>query len=341
MLQDLQLTLEETNLDYHNISLVSNEISTISSREEIDTSVEFCGVKLEMPIIASPMKDVVSAKSAKIIMDAGAFAIHHRFCPVEEQVAAFKEESRAGCAIGLNDIERFGALHKEGCNIFCIDVANGANTNVTRFLNQIDDYLNDNPNDLSCHFIVGNVCSNAGYEYLSQNSVDAVRISVGGGSGCSTKNATGIYMPTLSLLKECKSIKEDQLSTWKSNKGNLPGAIIADGGIKEPGDMCKALAFGADVVMIGGQLAACLDSPAPFADGVRDYKTFSGSASFENQQTYKAVPKYVEGITRTFRCYETITQFLSRYQEGLKSCMSYFNARNLEEFRENVDYVKT
>ena len=101
-------------------------------------------------------------------------------------------------------------------------------------------------------------------------------------SGCTSRNATGMYYPYISLLLEC---------IYYSDK-----LLIADGGIKESQDFCKAIAAGADFIILGNLIAKCKESPAEIInrDG-KQYKLYHGSASYENQSFYKAVPKYIEG----------------------------------------------
>src|SRR4051812_25833391 len=112
-------------LDYKDISLVSNHISTITTRDEIDTSVEFLpGITLSVPIIASPMKDVCDGTIAKKMAELGGFGFIHRFCSIKDQIEeARKADFHCGCAVGLNDYERVEALHMAGCSNFLLDVA--------------------------------------------------------------------------------------------------------------------------------------------------------------------------------------------------------------------------
>lgn len=314
-------------LDYGDVSLVSRHVSTIQSRDEIDTSVEFCGRKLSLPIVSSPMKDVSDGHFCKKMMDYGAFGIIHRFSNIAEQVAQYRVAPGAGCAIGINNdwFERFDALYNAGCSIFCLDIANGASINLEPVIKELF--------TRNCYIIAGNTVSAEGYLYLDKSYTDAVRVGVAGGAGCSTKNATGIYHPMVSLIQE----------TYKTKlaRTNSRAKIIADGGIKEPGDFCKAIGFGADVVMLGSLLANTIDSPAErlYKNG-KHYTIFRGSASLDIQATYKEVPRYIEGksILIDYNS-ERLEDLLNRFMDGLRSSMSYFNSRNLIQYRENMDYV--
>ena len=123
--------------------------------------------------------------------------------------------------------------------------------------------------------------------------------------------------------------------------------MIADGGIKEPQDFCKAIACGADAIMMGSLIAATADSPAEIINisgydtGVymRQFKNYHGSASFEIQQSYKNRPRYVEGRTRMLEYTgQTLEELIIKFTDGLKSSMSYFNALTLDEYRKNITF---
>lgn len=312
--------------DYGDIHLISRQISEVNSRDSVDTSVTFCGAKLEVPIVASPMKDVADVKGAIDIVEAGAFVFLHRFNTIAEQVKMFAAVNKislsVGCALGINGDfqERLEALYHAGCRRFCLDVANSANKNIEPAIYAIKELSPYN------HVVVGNVMSREGFEYNSRlPCVKAVRVGVGGGAGCTTTNATGLYHPAASLISECAT---------KRSYGNT--LIIADGGLREPGDMCKALAMGADVVMLGSALAGCTNSAAPIQSG---YKVFSGSASEKIQESYRE-PRYIEGQTiRLPSNEENMSQLIKRWQDGIRSCMSYCGATNISDFRIKVDYV--
>jgi IMP dehydrogenase/GMP reductase len=309
------------------VSLIPRVISSIKSRKDVDTSVKFGDRCLEIPIIASPMKDVCDGDFGKKLADNGCFGFIHRFCSVDEQIAQF-HQSKLGCAIGINgdSIYRFKALVNTGCNIFCIDIANGANVVIKEYIDRLLK-IND-----SVQFVIGNIASKEALYWATDiPNVIGVRVGIAGGAACTTKNATGIFHPLGSLLLECKFTKKE----------NAP-LIIADGGIKGPGDFCKALALGADCVMLGSVLAVASDSPAELIkrDG-RFYKVYHGSASFEIQQIYREKPKYIEGTTK-FLDYEneTLEQIVAKFSDGLRSCMSYMNARNIQELHENTDWCR-
>jgi IMP dehydrogenase/GMP reductase len=312
------------NLGFDDIALVPRVISTIGSRNDITTKVVFNkSVILNIPIIAAPMKDVCDGKVSTTMQQLGGFGIIHRFMPIEQQVEEWSISKFAACAVGVNgdSLKRFDALYEAGCRAFCVDVANGANTKSVHMVENIVEPDVD--------LIVGNVASKECYHFLDEiPNVRAIRVGIAGGCACTTKNATGIGYGMVSSIMECASVKKNAL-------------LIADGGIREPSDMCKALLVGADMVMLGRCIATTTDSPAEIVkqDG-KLFKVYHGSASFEVQKEYRNNPKYIEGRTK-FLEYEgeSLSDLMTRFSDGLRSSMSYFNARNLEEYRKNATFV--
>ena len=308
------------------ICLIPRVVSSVRSREDVDTSIKMGNIDLKVPVIASPMKDVCDGDFGSKLIDLGCFGIVHRFCSIDEQAQEVKKNKNLGAAIGTNGDcqERFIELCKAGCRTYCIDVANGASEIVRGAINKflaIDQYVK---------FIVGNVASKENFLWLAKRkNVVGIRVGISGGNACTTKNATGIYHPMASLIQECKCAKNYDMPL-----------IIADGGITGPSDICKAIALGADCVMLGSVLAAASDSPAELIkrDGVF-YKVYHGSASFEIQKNYRERPRYIEGKTSLLDYNnESLEQIITKISDGLQSSMSYFDAKTISEFQEKVSW---
>ena len=371
----------EKALSYDDISIVPRVISEQEHRNG-DTSIECFGIKLDVPLISSPMPDVTNGEMAHKLATNKAFGIIHRFQSIQDQVEEYtygtdKIEKKAisvfnpryaACAIGVTDDyqKRFEALYNVGCRIFCLDTANGANRLVEKAVKWIKyrnfrrtiKYVNDQPrfiiND-KIYLICGNICSREGYKFLADLGVDAIRVSIGSGSVCETKNETGVYMPGAQAIIECvderrklwadrvcdtKNVPLKELGTIKTK---LP-LIIADGGIRTPADMNKALGLGADLVMAGSIFAGTKESPG---DVLKDrdgklYKIYRGAASFGVQkETTGEEPDYNEGA-EIFVPYKhmSVEKVIKRFKAGLQSCMSYCNSMNLTEYRSNVKFVE-
>lgn len=335
--------LEMTEFSYSDITLLPRQISTVDSRDDVDTSSYFAGSKLTLPLLAAPMPDVCDGKMAGLLADYGAYGFIHRFNSIEEQVNEYRiAGKRGGCAVGVKGdfLERFQALYHEGCRSFCIDTANGANLNVKKALEQLkktSDYV---------YFTMGNVCTKEAVEWLHDLGVYAFRCGIAGGTGCSTRTETGIFRPTASSTLECSGVKNRVKKS--DEEGRYEGSylnLIADGSVKLPQDMCKALALGADFVMVGGLLAGCTESPATletpkYWGKINPYnKIFRGAASAEVQKMASKTPKYIEGVETVINHTGPLIDTLRRFENGLRSSMSYVNANNLKEYRENVKWA--
>lgn len=301
---------------FNDIRLVPNIVSTIESRSDVNIDNSLGEHILKLPILASPMVDVCNAYVCNVLNQYGAMGFIHRFQAIECQTKEYLQARQAGCAIGIGQFDRFKSLYNVGCRLFIIDAANGAHINVERTIEQCLTYADD------VEFIVGNVASSLTYKWCqSLSHVVGVRVGIGTGLGCITKDMTGILSEPSPLLQTCRHKKQN-------------ASIIYDGGIRSVSDICKAVALGADFVMIGSMIASCSDSPAQENNG---YKIYRGSASDEIQRQYNGrEPKYVEGITTQIHQAGVISELCNRIKNGLQSCFSYFNAKTLQEFRNNV-----
>ena len=319
-LGDIRQQILKMGLGYHNIGLIPRHVSELEHREEADTSIEFAGVKLTIPLIASPMPDVCDGKMAKKLFQLGSYGFIHRFWGIEKQAKEFViSEGNCGCAIGIKDDykERFQELKSLGCKSFVIDIANGANKRVEKVINEI--YEND------IYLTVGNVASKQCFEWLTQFPIHAVRVGISGGSACSSRTETGIFHPPVSLLLEIAELQCKK------------PLIIADGGINEPQDLCKSIIFNSSVCMAGGVFAATEESPGQIIKTNSElYKIYRGAASFSTQQLMKQEkPEYVEGAEKLIPYTGSVEKVIKRFRNGLRSSMSYMNARNLDEYKKN------
>ena len=179
--------------------------------------------------------------------------------------------------------------------------------------------------------MAGNIATYTGALALAQIGVDSVRVGIGGGSICSTRIQTGHGMPTLASVFECVQVKE-----------KFPDLkIIADGGIKTSGDMVKALAAGADFVMVGSLLAGTAEAPGDivFKDGEK-YKSYRGMASKDAQMDWRGKTSSLEGVATVIPYKGQVFPVLSGLENGIRSGLSYSGARNLQELRENARFIR-
>lgn len=302
-------------------------------RSDCDTSVEFLGTTLEIPIIASPMNTVCGGRMTRALADMNTLGIVHRFNSIEEQVFEFKNNDLdntpfKGAAIGINsemDTLRLSKLADAGVKIFCIDVANGGSRMLERFLNDIQPLVTE----FDLKIIAGNVASYETTRFLIELGVDAIRVGIGNGAMCSTSIKSGIGIGQVDAILRALSAKKDLDSNVK---------IIADGGINTPGAMCKAIALGCDAVMFGRILAGSEQAPGEVLKyNNMLFKKYCGSASFAVKQEKK---NYIEGEESLVPYRGDVKKIIQEYKEGLQSSMSYINSRTLDEYKNNATFVR-
>jgi IMP dehydrogenase len=317
--------------DYDDISLVPRHASSLPHRSDARPAVNLGAISLEVPILASPMPDVCGPQMCEALAEAGAFGILHRFQSVDEEVEEFRKTSRAtgpaavGAAIGVTGDyrERFDALVEAGCRTICLDTANGAHHQVGVALT----WTRERRDDVT--LIAGNVASAEAFTWLEDRGADAIRVGIAGGAVCETRTETGVFVPTPYTVAEVAQVRRRAL-------------IVGDSGVRSPSDLCKLLALGADLVMVGSALAGTGEAPGRviMLDG-KKYKIMRGAASFSvQQQAGRDDPEYVEGAETMVPYKGHVSGVISRYLAGLRSSMSYMNARTLAEYRANVDFVR-
>lgn len=243
---------------------------------------------------------------------------------------------RVGAAVGIIDREeRIQALLDAGCDVIVIDTSHGHSKGV------IDAIMDTKRNFPDCELIAGNIATPEGAEALIKAGVDAVKVGVGPGSICTTRIIAGVGVPQLTAIREAYLICQ---------KHGIP--VIADGGIKYSGDITKALAAGADSVMIGGLFAGTEESPGETVlfQG-RSYKVYRGMGSLEAMKmgsrdryfqdefegNLKLVPEGIEGRV-PFR--GSLSASIHQLIGGLKAGMGYIGCRNIPEMHEKARFVK-
>ena len=315
--------------DYDHLSLVPRIASSLTHRADASPEVRLGPLLLRMPLIGAPMPDVCGPEMCQSLAGAGALGVLHRFQPVEDQVRQFDASHRnaptsVGAAVGVTGDyrERFVGLYGAGCRIFCLDTANGAHEQVGAAVEWIRSQADD------VFVIGGNVATAEAFRWLEDRGVDAIRVGIAGGSVCETRTETAVYSPTPHAVAEAVQVRRRAL-------------IIGDSGVRNPADMCKLLALGADAVMVGSALAGTREAPGRVivVDG-KKVKIMRGAASFSvQQQAGTEDPGYVEG-TETLVPYKGgVDDVVRRYLAGLRSSMSYMDARTLEQYRENVSFI--
>ena len=318
--------------------LLIPQYSDIKSRSEIDTSVSLNDkIKLDIPIISSPMSTVTEAFMCNAINAVGGLGIIHRYNTVKHQTKLcnfiYKDVPRAAAIGASGDFkERLESLVKEGeIDIVCIDIAHGDHILMKEAIQYVKEVYP------SLYVIAGNVSTAEAYKRLSSWGADAIRASVGSGSICTTRIQTGHGVPTLQAVMDSYQVKKEE-----ETKGHKMAAIIADGGIKNSGDIVKCLAAGADLVMLGSMLSGTKETPGKIetsSDGSK-FKKYSGMASKSAQKAWRGSYASVEGVSTTVQYKGTISKVVNEIMSNVRSGMSYSGARSLEELKDAAVFAR-
>ena len=318
----------DRSYSYDDVLLVP-QYSDIRSRSEINISSDLGhGVRLQLPIFASPMDTISEGAMADTMGKVGASAIIHRYNTIDKQVGEVQKvmsPAVVGGAVGISGdyLERASALADGGAGFLCIDVAHGHHIMMKEALWELRRLFGEN-----YHIMAGNVATLEGINDLADWGADSVRCNIGGGSICSTRVQTGHGLPGLQTIIECAKTDRDV-------------KIIADGGIKNSGDIVKALAAGADAVMVGSLLAGTTETPGEIfydTEGFR-WKTYRGMASKEAQVDWRGKYSSFEGVASRVPYRGDASSIISDIEKGIRSGFSYTGARNLIELQAKAQFV--
>ena len=317
-------------LTYDDVLLVP-QYSDIKSRKEVDISSDLDEeLTFNLPIISSPMDTVTESEMAYAISKMGGLGIIHRYNSIEEQAGMVAEVVGAGvevvgAAIGVSDdyFERAQTLVENGAKVICVDVAHGHHVLMKNALGTLRQAFDDN-----VHIMAGNVATLEGINALADWGAQSIRCNIGGGSICSTRIQTGHGLPGLQTIFDCADTHHDV-------------AIIADGGIRTSGDIVKALAAGADFVMLGSLLAGTLQSPGDIVttpEGLK--KRYRGMASKDAQMDWRGRYSSNEGVSTFIKYKGEVKDVLQDLRGGIVSGFSYSGARNLTSLQNEAVWVR-
>ena len=339
-------------LTYDDIQLIP-AFSNVKSRQTIKLNTLLSRrYGLLQPLVASPMDTVCGLDMAFKMFLMGGVGVVHRFMTIDEQVAITKElnyriygEGFGGpfedwgimlddwhseiptipiaMAIGVQEEDRLRAIKlvEAGANVLVIDVAHGHHQNVIDMVK----WCKEQPTFDQVDIIAGNIATAEAAIDLEKAGADGLRVGIGGGSLCTTRIKTGFGVPNVTSL-------EDVLSC-----SNVP--VMADGGIRTSGDIAKALAIGADTIMIGSLIAGTDEAPGQILETKGGlYKRYRGSASLETKVTHGQAARNVEGESTTIPYKGGVKYIITGLLDGVKSALSYAGADSLQDF--NPKYVQ-
>lgn len=323
-------------LCFDDILLVPQE-SNVSSRHSVDISMSIGYGKrkivLEFPVIAAPMDTVCDVEMCIAIAKFGGLGILHRYMPNELLINKTKllSDAKYGFGVSLASVNGYmnvaEKLYEAGARLFLVDTANGHSNYAVSAVENLRAAFKD-----EIHIMSGNVATSDGFMRLAEAGADSVRVGIGGGSACTTRIVSGHGVPTLASIMDVEELRE-------MNDTNC--SIIADGGIRNSGDMVKSFAAGADAVMIGSMLAGTDEAPGEI---ITDYagkeaKLFRGMASAQAQKESRGSVSVSEGISTTVPYKGSVEHIVNQIRGGLGSGCSYSGVDSLSELSSIAQYV--
>ncbi len=330
---------QEIKLDFSDV-LIRPKRSTLTSRSDVDISRDFVfrhsGANYHgIPIIAANMDTTGTMEMARKFAEHKLSVALHKHYSDDELVEFFSSldnKSSAFYSMGITraDFDKFKRVMEraaEHVEYVCVDVANGYHENFVQFIEKL---RHEFP---KITVMAGNVVTGDMTEALILSGADIVKVGIGPGSVCTTRNMTGVGYPQLSAVIECADAAH-----------GLGGQICADGGCTVPGDLAKAFGGGADFVMLGGMLAAHDECAGELVErNGRQYKRFYGMSS------RTAMDKYSGGVAQ-YRASEgkevmveyrgPVEQTLQDILGGVRSACTYVGAKKLKELTKRTTFVR-
>jgi guanosine monophosphate reductase len=323
----------ETGLSYDDVLAVPQR-SPVDSRDDVELTTELAdGVELSVPVVTAAMDTVTEAEMARAVGERGGLGVVHRFLPIDEQADMVRAVTDAGVpasgAVGIAEphLDRAEALVDAGACLLVLDVAHGHMERTIEATAELAEAFPETP------ICAGNVATESGVEDLAAAGADCVKVGVGPGSHCTTREVTGFGVPQFTAVDRCADAADE-----------VGVATIADGGIRTSGDAVKALLAGADAVMMGGYFAGCEESPGETVeiDGER-YKRSRGmstAAAAEDREDKAGDVEADEGVEAVTEYVGPVGPRLEEFVAGIRSGLSYAGAHDLDAARENAEFMR-
>jgi len=316
--------------------LIAPKYNKILSRREVNFKTKVTrNYEIDIPLVAANMDTICEAEMAISLGKLGGLGVIHRFMPIEEQARQVAEVKKEGlicaAAIGVKDVkERTEALVKAGVNIIVIDIAHGH----SKYAGKTLDYLKETY--LNIDVMAGNIATKDAAEYFLSKGADAVKVGIGPGSLCTTRIMTGAGVPQVTAI----------MDVYEATKGEIP--ICADGGIKMPADVVKAIGAGANTVMSGFIFAGTQETPGEIVEQQgKKFKLYRGSASYDvalkkaeldGEKDKKIIN--VEGEKTLIPYKGPIAPIIEEYLGALASGMTYFGAKEMKNIIGKADFIE-
>ena len=317
--------------------LLTPKYSTIRSRDDVDISTSLGKHTFRIPIMSANMATVSGEQMVRTMAELGGLGVLDRTNNNPNDVLAIIQRTcvdglvlAVSVGVGESAYTEAGGYYRAGCPIVCVDVAHGHHERVVSLVTKLlSEYA-------ELTVVAGNIATKEAYQTFAKVLSDeqqerlVLKVGVGSGSLCSTRVVTGFGLPTLeSLLRIVEAQDGIQL--------------IADGGIKNSGDIVKSLAAGADAVMLGSLLAGTDEAPGSIIKDDRTqlkYKVYRGSASFGTKTESSGDPKYIEGAEMLIPYKGSAASVIRKLVEGIKSGFSYNGSHTLFELQAHAQFVE-
>ncbi len=332
-------TIKES-LTFDDVLLIPKYSDVLPSETDISLNLSK-KINLKVPFLSSAMDTVTESKMAVAIAQAGGIGVIHRNLNIRKQsqevMKVKKKKLIVGAAVGTNneDVDRARSLIDNGCDLIVIDTAHGHSAKVLKVLSKLKKI------NFNVPICVGNIATAEASKKLYNSGADIIKVGIGPGSICTTRMVAGIGVPQISAIMEVKSALK-----------NKKIKIISDGGIKFSGDIAKALAAGADAIMMGSIFAGTDESPGKkFKIKGKLYKQFrgmgsigamsSGSANRYFQKNFKDKSKFVpEGVEGRVEYKGNVSKIIYQLQGGLRSSMGYIGAKDINQIQKKAKFIK-
>ncbi|MFA6136042.1 MAG: IMP dehydrogenase [Candidatus Paceibacterota bacterium] len=290
---------------------------------------------LDIPIFSAAMDTVTESKMAIALGKMGGIGIIHRFITTEKQVVEVKKSKSAGVRVGAavgvknGEMERAKALVNAGVDLLVLDIAHGHSKyglEKTKLLRKMFP---------KTFIIAGTVATGKGFLDLARAGADAVRVGIGAGSICTTRIVTGFGVPQISAILDCLSASK------KTGVG-----LISDGGIKNSGDIVKALAAGACAIMTGNILAGTDEAPGKLITYQgKKFKVYRGMASlqanlsrFDKKNNKNEI--IAEGVSGAVPYKGSVVDVIKKTIGGIRSGLSYAGAKDIKTFQKKASFIR-
>ncbi|MEB3299663.1 MAG: IMP dehydrogenase [Candidatus Sericytochromatia bacterium] len=352
VLKTMDATALDEGLTFDDVLLVPGYADFLP--HEVDLSSRLTrGLSLAVPVLSAAMDTVTEGPMALAMAAVGGIGVIHRNMPVQRQAeevawvkaSTFAESLTASrdasgrplvaAAVGAGDIwERASALLDAGCDLLVIDTAHGHSRNVVEALRLLRRKAPD------AEVLVGNIATAEAARLLIEEGACGLKVGIGPGSICTTRIVAGVGVPQMTAIRAVAA------------EARLHGVpVVADGGIRLPGDLTKAMGAGADTVMLGGLLARATESAAPTLERQgRLWKRYRGMGSLGalqqegndryGRQAPEAGPPVPEGVEGLVPLEGTVAEVLHRIVGGLRKGMGYTGFRTIHDLQRGARFVR-